>query len=1097
MASHADGAARHVDILQPQRVQSAQAAETLRRLHREHGRRLPRFLHDTGRNAQLRQRGLLTSASRRRVREQRKALGRQAESDTVHVLIARVGFEENRAPALTSMDASGDFSLEPDATTIVEPPPHDAAYFEAQLLAMQSYYAAMSRGRLHIEGAVFPPAGDPSIKLTDVADYGPGPDGFWTIETLESYFRDAIALLDQESRGRFDLTPYLHDPTGERLGSIVIVHPGSDLQNDINRDSPNDLPTFFVSVGDSIPVLDGTREVRNGLVMPETASQDGALGGIQGALCHEFGHQLGLPDWYDTLFGLPVVGEWTLMDSGNAAFFAFALAGQEDEPIFALGLLPTSLGALDRIALGWEQPYVVRAPSDSVILRPATADEFYGDHASSAILPVSPEEYFLVENRRDVNAFRSSALGGNDVELCPYLNRDADTGVVLWMSKDDPTKAPRERHNTGEYDFWISSPTAPDDAFGDCAELGYGLIVWHVDERPLLEGLATNTVNTSLTHRALRVIEASGDFEIGDFTAPTVSFLGDGWNDPFRPGYKTELRQNSVPNNWNSDWALTGWEIVDITDAAPESRVLHVRALDVAPGWPQTFWITPDSLLRVEPRSALVANIGGAPALVAADSSAIHAFTPGGWQALFTGDVRPASLAGAVLDGESAWSLAALDGTNVWAWDLGGTAPVPRPGFPIDLGGTGERLLLLESGLGLAETADGAWLPFKAERTTSTAGAPLDLEAGVREAGVVVGDFWGDVAGVEIALVSGEAVEFRAFPVPGEAASLDVERFTLDFEVASEDEVFVAGGHLVPDSLDAQLVILRRDGRLRVVDARQGVLGSWSDLPPGEYVGMALADVDGDDWVDIVATSKTHVVGVNSHAAALFNTPRSVVEIFALRELSQITTAPVVADVTADALPEILFSTNLGHVYALDANGALVPGFPRKTHPDEAPAAMLAANLDADATAREVIGVTPVSAAVFNVPGGESEGSGWSAASGGPGRTRYAIATPGMVGDAGQRLQALERTFRAYPNPSRGQDVVLRIQARSDGPYEIRIYNLEGEQVFATQGIARAGAAEEVRWRVSGLASGTYLCRFVSPAAGVTSPLVEPITVVR
>jgi hypothetical protein len=102
-----------------------------------------------------------------------------------------------------------------------------------------------------------------------------------------------------------------------------------------------------------------------------------------------------------------------------------------------------------------------------------------------------------------------------------------------------------------------------------------------------------------------------------------------------------------------------------------------------------------------------------------------------------------------------------------------------------------------------------------------------------------------------------------------------------------------------------------------------------------------------------------------------------------------------------------------------------------------------------------------------------------------------------MVGDAGQRLQALERTFRAYPNPARGQDVVLRIQARSDGPYEIRIYNLEGEQVFATQGIARAGAAEEVRWRVSGLASGTYLCRFVSPAAGVTSPLVEPITVVR
>jgi hypothetical protein len=75
--------------------------------------------------------------------------------------------------------------------------------------------------------------------------------------------------------------------------------------------------------------------------------------------------------------------------------------------------------------------------------------------------------------------------------------------------------------------------------------------------------------------------------------------------------------------------------------------------------------------------------------------------------------------------------------------------------------------------------------------------------------------------------------------------------------------------------------------------------------------------------------------------------------------------------------------------------------------------------------------------------------------------------------------------------------VRLRVTVRSDGPYEIRIYNLEGQQVFANQGFARAGAPQEIEWRVADVASGVYLCRFVSVAAGVGTPLVEPITVVR
>jgi hypothetical protein len=156
----------------------------------------------------------------------------------------RVGFRTNRAPELTSMDASGDFHALPDTTVLVDPPPHDAHYFDAQLLGLHAYYDVVSHGQLYTQGVVFPPQDEPSIKLSDMADYGPGAGGQWTLELLERFFRDAVATLDSAAAGRLDLKSF---------DSIILVHPGSDLQNDINRDSPNDLPTFFVTLADSVP----------------------------------------------------------------------------------------------------------------------------------------------------------------------------------------------------------------------------------------------------------------------------------------------------------------------------------------------------------------------------------------------------------------------------------------------------------------------------------------------------------------------------------------------------------------------------------------------------------------------------------------------------------------------------------------------------------------------------------------------------------------------------------------------------------------------------------------------------------------------------
>lgn len=1069
------GAPRRANVLHAAKREARDQAQQVREQLQARRKTLPDFLIDGRFNARYERQGLQTSVRARRARAAKiAARGAGAAPDTVDLLIVRMGFAAHRAPGFASMDPSGDFRETPDSTVIIDPPPHGAAYFQAELLGLREYYRIMSHGTLEVRGHVFPPAGEPSLKLSDVADYGPGPDGNWTIELLEHWFRDAVAKLDSASTGRLELS---------EMESICIVHPGSDLQSDIDRNSPNDIPSFFMTLADSIPVQGGAHEIRNGLVVPETLNQDGLQGGILGVLCHEFGHQLGLPDLYDTNFGLPAVGEWDLMDSGNGLVFAFQVEGSDDVQV-AFGVLPGGLSALSRLLLGFEDAYEVATGADSVDLRPANTQQGAGPRI--ARLNVSADEYFLVENRRDFLAERVE-----DMEACPYLNRDDSTGVVLWMSRDNPAKPPRERLNSGEYDYFISSPSAPAEAFGTCGEVGFGLLVWHVDERVLADEFAFNSVNGNDKMRALRLLEASGDFEIGDWRSPSDGFVGDGWNDPFREGYRTELRSTTRPNNWNSDWAETGWEITGMRFVAPESHRLVVAVTEGVAGWPFVLRANPDSILQVDPRGALVAPVAGiGTALVAADSNAIWAFTPAGTRQIVTAPLQPQSLAwhprlGAA---DANGTVGATDGSQLWLWDAvtaPSTLPV-RAGFPAAIpGGTAGRIVLLdETSAGtagaLVETRDGAWVQVDASGVRTT----FDVDAGAEPA--VVGPVAaGGAPGV--ALVGRDRFVFGAFTGGGStvvAHGLNVPDSTL----------WVAGGALRGTATGpaAQVVALARDGRLRIADADSGLWPGIEDLPRGEYTGLALGDVDGDGELDIVATTATHIFGVTSRGARLPRTPVALQDLYALQNPVRITGGPLVADVAGDALSEILVTTDLGLVYAVDANGRAVAGYPRKMLPDLFPAALLAADWNGD-NVPELVGVASLAAAATD-PAGGSARAGWTSTGANAARTFF-TATPGAVAAQG-RILAAEKAFVAYPNPARGGEVRLRLTAAQSGAFALAIYTLEGQRVFERNGTLASGT-QEITWRPGGLAPGVYLCRFVSAAAGVTQPLVEPITILR
>jgi hypothetical protein len=125
----------------------------------------------------------------------------------------------------------------------------------------------------------------------------------------------------------------------------MIVHAGSDLQSDVNQDSPLDIPTFTIGVPDSDAVVVGPAKadtIFGAAILPETIRQDGYEGVVNAVIVHEQGHLIyGYRDVYSVTSGLPTVGYWCLMDVGN--LLGNALTFPNGTAVYATGLLPPSV----------------------------------------------------------------------------------------------------------------------------------------------------------------------------------------------------------------------------------------------------------------------------------------------------------------------------------------------------------------------------------------------------------------------------------------------------------------------------------------------------------------------------------------------------------------------------------------------------------------------------------------------------------------------------------------------------------------------------------------------------------------------------------
>ncbi|UOE43539.1 immune inhibitor A domain-containing protein [Agromyces larvae] len=154
---------------------------------------------------------------------------------------------------------------------------------------------------------------------------------------------------DLEDQGDRDGDGNLWEPDGV-IDHVVLVHAGADKSGGGGDEGTYAIWAHSSAVPGGADIPGTNLKLSNYIVQPEDS-------GV-GVFAHEYGHDLGLPDLYDTSnAGNSDIDFWDLMNSGS-----------HSGPIFQS--MPTHMGLWDKWVLGWVDPVEVNpgdAPRDVTV----------------------------------------------------------------------------------------------------------------------------------------------------------------------------------------------------------------------------------------------------------------------------------------------------------------------------------------------------------------------------------------------------------------------------------------------------------------------------------------------------------------------------------------------------------------------------------------------------------------------------------------------------------------------------------------------------------------------------------------------------------
>jgi len=311
---------------------------------------------------------------------------------------------------------------------VPEDPTHDAAFFDGTFNAegpsagsVRSYYQEVSFGALTINATIIPTWWRSSRTMSDY-----GADSSNGVDDANGPIYRLVTETVQAADPTTDFRPFDADGDGV-VDHVVVVHAGAAQEN-----TPGDTDLIWShrwAVLDADPLTPGSQALRAdgvqifGYIMVSEFSPIGVV-------THEFGHDLGLPDLYDTDRTSEGVGVWDLMGGGSWNGFP-------------PGSSPAHLSAWSRMRLGWATVIDV---TTSLVGASINAVETSGDVYRLRIRTTfSGDEYFLVENREAI---------GFDAGLPGF-------GLLIWHVDDTIASNEDDAHR------WVDLEEADEATSGD------------------------------------------------------------------------------------------------------------------------------------------------------------------------------------------------------------------------------------------------------------------------------------------------------------------------------------------------------------------------------------------------------------------------------------------------------------------------------------------------------------------------------------------------------------------------------------------------------------------------------------------------------
>lgn len=236
--------------------------------------------------------------------------------------------------------------------------------------SFKDYYQEVSRGALTINTTV-----TKWVEVPGNHDYY-GPEGKWG--------EFALQAVQQAAASGIDFSQFDNDGDGEVEG-IAIIHQGAgqEVTSDETDIWSHSYSFSSWGVSESERTFNGV-VVDQYTIQPEWRSSSGDINTI-GVICHEFGHNLGLLDFYDT--NEETDGQY----DGTGAWDIMASGTYNGTPS---GSTPAHHNPFSKAELGWVDITVINEPSE-ISLNPV--------YTSGEVLKInSPveNEYLLLENRQ-------------------------------------------------------------------------------------------------------------------------------------------------------------------------------------------------------------------------------------------------------------------------------------------------------------------------------------------------------------------------------------------------------------------------------------------------------------------------------------------------------------------------------------------------------------------------------------------------------------------------------------------------------------------------------------------------------------------------